>query len=226
MPTHHLVEAISVARRQDIECLHADSISLQSLKMQQRLLGIVLDANKWGYGVNHCIATPYHPQTSGQVEVSNRQIKEILQKTVRPDQEDWSNKLNDALWSYRSAYKTPIGTTPYRLVYEKGCHLPVEIAHHALWAVKNINLDYECAGKKRKLNICELEELSDEAYECASAYKDKMKRVHDVKHRRRDVRGGATSVVVQLKTEAFPGKIEEQVDGTLSSQEGWKEWRG
>ncbi|KAI3743725.1 hypothetical protein L1987_56790 [Smallanthus sonchifolius] len=73
------------------------------------------------YGVDHRIATPYHPQTSGQVEVSNRQIKEILQKTVRADRKDWSKKLDDALWAYRTAYKTPIGTTPYRLVYGKGC---------------------------------------------------------------------------------------------------------
>ncbi|XP_076958465.1 uncharacterized protein LOC143634196 [Bidens hawaiensis] len=67
----------------------------------------------------------------------------------RPDRKDWSNKLNDALWAYRTAYKTPIGTTPYRLVYRKGCHLPVELVHRALWAVKNINLDYECAASGR-----------------------------------------------------------------------------
>ncbi|XP_076948531.1 uncharacterized protein LOC143620813 [Bidens hawaiensis] len=162
------------------------------------------------YGVNHRIATPYHPQMSGQVEVSNRQIKEILQKTVRPDRKDWSNKLNDAFWAYRTAYKTPIGTTPYRLVYEKGCHLPIELAHRALCAVKNVNLDYECAGKQRKLNICELEELRDEAYECASAYKDKMKRVHDAKLRRRTFEEGQRVWLYNSRLKLFPGKLKSK----------------
>ncbi|KAI3739307.1 hypothetical protein L2E82_29710 [Cichorium intybus] len=84
------------------------------------------------YGMNHRIATPYHPQTSGHVEISNRQMKEILQKTVRKDMKDWSQRFDDALWAYRTAYKTLIGTTPYRLVYRKGCHLHVELANRAL----------------------------------------------------------------------------------------------
>ncbi|XP_076894181.1 uncharacterized protein LOC143546385 [Bidens hawaiensis] len=111
------------------------------------------------------------------MEVSNWQIKKFYKKTVRLDLKDWSNKLNDALWAYRTAFKTPIGTTPYRLIIRKGCHLPIKLAHRALWAVMNINLDYECAGKQMKLNICQLEELRDEAYECAPAYKDKMRRI-------------------------------------------------
>ncbi|XP_076933845.1 uncharacterized protein LOC143599888 [Bidens hawaiensis] len=130
---------------------------------------------------------------------------------VRPDRKDWSNKLNDALWAYRTAYKTPIGTTLYRLVYGKGCHLPVELAHRALWAVKNINLEFECAGKQRKLNICESEELRDEAYECAPAYKDKMKRFHDAKLRRRTFEEGQRSKLTgpyQVKKVENFGEVE------------------
>nr|GFC13480.1 reverse transcriptase domain-containing protein [Tanacetum cinerariifolium] len=77
------------------------------------------------YGVTHRLATTYHSQTSGQVEVSNRGLKRILERAVGENRASWSNKLDDALWELRTAYKTPIGCTPYKLVYGKACHLPV-----------------------------------------------------------------------------------------------------
>ncbi|GJX65050.1 reverse transcriptase domain-containing protein [Tanacetum coccineum] len=88
--------------------------------------------------LNHTsFATAYHPQTSGQVEVSNRGLKRILERTVGENRASWSDKLDDALWAFRTAFKTAIRSTPYQLVYGKSCHLPVELEHKAYWALKH-----------------------------------------------------------------------------------------
>ena len=113
------------------------------------------------------------------MEVSNREIKQILEKTVTTSRKDWSLKLPEALWAYRTAYKTPIGTTPFKLIYGKSCHLPVELEHKAYWAIKKLNLNYQAAGEKRILDINELEELRRDAYENAKIYKERTKKCHD-----------------------------------------------
>ena len=111
------------------------------------------------HGIVHKVATAYHPQTNGQAEVSNREIKCILEKIVKPHRKDWSTRLVDALWAYRTAYKTPIGMSPFCLVYGKSCHLPVEVEHKAFWAVRECNMGFEKAGAERKLQLVELENL-------------------------------------------------------------------
>ncbi|GKA99366.1 reverse transcriptase domain-containing protein [Tanacetum coccineum] len=133
------------------------------------------------YGVTHRLATAYHPQTSGQVEVSNRGLKRILERTVGENRASWSNKLEDALWEFRTAFKTPIGCTPYKLVYGKSCHLPIELEHKAYWALKHANFDLKTAGDHRKLQLNELNELHDQAYENSLIYKERTKKLHDSK---------------------------------------------
>ncbi|GJY04092.1 reverse transcriptase domain-containing protein [Tanacetum coccineum] len=119
------------------------------------------------YGVTHRLSTPYHPRTSGENRAS------------------WSDKLDDALWAFRTAYKTPIGCTPYKLVYGKACHLPVELEHKAYWALKHANFDLKTAGDHRKLQLNELSELRDQAYENSLIYKEKTKKLHDSKIKNR-----------------------------------------
>nr|GEW77270.1 hypothetical protein [Tanacetum cinerariifolium] len=98
------------------------------------------------YGVTHRLSIVYHPQTSGQVEVSNRGLKRILKRTIGENRASWSDKLDDALWAFRTAYKTPIGCTPYKLVYGQACHLLIELEHKAYWALKQANFDLTVVG--------------------------------------------------------------------------------
>ncbi|GJS33306.1 reverse transcriptase domain-containing protein [Tanacetum coccineum] len=127
------------------------------------------------YGVSHRFSTSYHPQTSGQVENTNRALKRIIVKTVKDNPAIWSRKLDDALWVFRTTYKTPTGTTPYKLVYGKNCHLPFEIEHRAYWALKNCNPYLIVAGEKQMFQLHELDKLIHQAYENSRLYKPKLK---------------------------------------------------
>nr|GFA72893.1 reverse transcriptase domain-containing protein [Tanacetum cinerariifolium] len=124
-------------------------------------------------------------RTSGQVEVSNRRLKRILERTVGENHTSWSNKLDDALWAFRTAYKTPIGCTPYKLVYGKSCHLQIELEHKAYWALKHVNFDLKTAGDHRKLLLNEWSELRDQAYENSVIYKERIRKLHDSKIKNR-----------------------------------------
>jgi len=99
------------------------------------------------YGVFHKVTTPYHPRTSGQVELSDQELNNILEKTVDRSGKDWSIKLDDALSAYLTSYKTPLGTTPYQLVFAKSYHFPIALQHEVYWGIKMLNFDLKAAGE-------------------------------------------------------------------------------
>ncbi|XP_076951091.1 uncharacterized protein LOC143624266 [Bidens hawaiensis] len=155
--------------------------------------------------VDHRISIPYHPQTSGKIEVSNRQIKHIFTKNSLNGPQGWSLNLVDALWAYRKAYKTAIGTIPYILVCGNDCHLPVELAQRAYWATKQVNTSYDDAYTARKLAFGEIEEVK--AYGCAYTYKANMNKVHDAKIRLKNFELGQRVWLYNTRMKLFPGKL-------------------
>ncbi|GJY58944.1 reverse transcriptase domain-containing protein [Tanacetum coccineum] len=168
------------------------------------------------YGVTHRLATAYHPQTSGQVEVSNRGLKRILERTVRENHASWSDRLDDALWAFCTAYKTPIGCTPYKLMYGKSCHLPIKLEHRAYWALKHVNFDLKTMGDYRKLQLNELNELCDQAYENSLIYKERTKKLYDSKIKNRIFNVGDQVLLFNSRLKIFSGKLKTRWSGPFT----------
>nr|GEW84966.1 reverse transcriptase domain-containing protein [Tanacetum cinerariifolium] len=168
------------------------------------------------YGVTHHLSTAYDPQTSGQVEVLNRGLKRILERTIGENRASWSDKLDDALWAFCTAYKTPIGCTPYKLVYGKACHLLIELEHKAYWAIKQANFDLAIAGDHQKVQLNELNELHDHAYENSLIYKEKTKRIHDSKIKNRVFNVGDRVLLFNSRLKIFSGKLKTHWSRTFT----------
>ena len=162
------------------------------------------------YGIKHIMSLAYHPQTNRQAKTSNREIKKILEKTVSSSVKDWSLKLDVALWAYRTAYKTPIGMSPYKIVFGKPYHLPLELEYKAMWAIEKLNFDFRAIKEERLLKLNELEELRNKSYDNARIYKDKTKKWHDQRILRREFKAGDQILLFNSRLKLFLGKLKSK----------------
>nr|GEW55732.1 reverse transcriptase domain-containing protein [Tanacetum cinerariifolium] len=154
--------------------------------------------------------------TAKKVEVSNRGLKRILKRIVGENRASWSDKLDDALWAFRIAYKTPIRCTPYRLVYGKACHLPIELEHKAYWTLKHANFDLQTTGDHKKVQLNELNELRDQSYENSLIYKEKTKRLHDSKIKDRVFNIDDRVLLFNSRLKIFSGKLKSRWSGPFT----------
>ena len=146
--------------------------------------------------------------------MSNKQIKNILQKTVNAMGKGWKSKLPEALWAYRTAYKMPIGMTPYQLVYGKTCHLPVELEYKSHWAIKRWNMDLQSAGIKRQIQLAELDEWREKAYHSSKLYNERTKRWHDKCIKIKQFKAGDKVLLFNSRIRLFGhGKLRSKLEG-------------
>nr|GFC81936.1 reverse transcriptase domain-containing protein [Tanacetum cinerariifolium] len=115
-----------------------------------------------------------------------------------------------------TAYKTPIECTPYNLVYGKSCHLPIELDYKEYWTLKHVNFDLKTVGDHRRLQLNELKELHDQAYENFLIYKEKTKKLHDSKIKNHSFNVGDRVLLLNSRLKIFSGKLKTRWSGPFT----------
>jgi len=144
-------------------------------------------------------------------------VKRILEKTVSASRKDWAIKLDEALWAYRTTFKTPTEMSPFQLIYGKACHLPMEMEHRAFWALKWLNFDSKASAEQRKIQLQALEEMRLNAYQSSRLYKERIKAYHDKNLLKRSFEPGELVLLFNSRLKLFPGKLKSRWQDLLWS---------
>jgi len=126
---------------------------------------------------------------------------------VSRHRKDWAGKLVNAPWAYRTIFKTPLGMSPYIVVYGKPYHLLVEIEHKAWWAIRKLKYDLTEAGEERRLQLSELDEIRVEAYKSARSCKERAKLFHNRHIFRKEFPSRIKVLLYNSRLHLFLGKL-------------------
>lgn len=160
------------------------------------------------YSIRHRKSSPYHPQANGQAEVTNKEIEAILTKTVQIHRKDWSSRLTEAVWAYRTTWKTTTGFTPFELVYGKAAMLSIEFEHKTLRTTLELNISLPAAQEERLLHLNSLDEMRKTALERTEIIQQQRKKWHDAHISNKQFQVGDWALLYNSRFKENPGKLQ------------------
>ena len=183
-----------------------------------QFVGNKLAATLNNYHVQHKITTPYHPQANGQVENSNKIIESILTKTIASHRRDWAARLPEALWAYRTTWRSTTGYSPYQLVFGKQPIFPIEFEIQTLRTAQEVGLDLNEAQINRLRQINELDEIRLSALENTALIQQQRAKWHDALIKNKVFHEGDWALLYDSRFQDFPGKLQTRWLGPYEIQ--------